>query len=202
VEAAELGDRLALMIEGRIVQEAAPRERFARPASTVAARFLGANTILRGTVTAGRLAVADAALPVTAPDGPATAIIRPEHLHCPRTGRCGAGAWRRASRARTCGWSSTAPDQRSKRTSTPTRPWRSPTRSRSTLPRGTCGCCLSPPTLRGARLVNADVVSRYDLVVIGGGTAGMTAAVSAAGLGARVLLAEADRTGGDCLWTG
>jgi pyruvate/2-oxoglutarate dehydrogenase complex dihydrolipoamide dehydrogenase (E3) component len=46
------------------------------------------------------------------------------------------------------------------------------------------------------------VVSRYDLVVIGGGTAGMTAAVGAAGLGARVLLAEVDRTGGDCLWTG
>jgi pyruvate/2-oxoglutarate dehydrogenase complex dihydrolipoamide dehydrogenase (E3) component len=43
---------------------------------------------------------------------------------------------------------------------------------------------------------------RYDLVVIGGGTAGMTAAVGAAGVGARVLLAEADRTGGDCLWTG
>jgi pyruvate/2-oxoglutarate dehydrogenase complex dihydrolipoamide dehydrogenase (E3) component len=45
-------------------------------------------------------------------------------------------------------------------------------------------------------------MSRYDLVVIGGGTAGMTAAVGAAGVGARVLLAEADRTGGDCLWTG
>lgn len=30
----------------------------------------------------------------------------------------------------------------------------------------------------------------------------MTAAVGAAGLGARVLLAEADRTGGECLWTG
>lgn len=45
-------------------------------------------------------------------------------------------------------------------------------------------------------------MSRYDLVVIGGGTAGMTAAVVAAGVGARVLLAERQRTGGDCLWTG
>lgn len=92
VEAAELGDRLALLIEGRIVQEAAPRELFTRPASTVVARFFGANTILRGTVTAGRLEVADAALPVAAPDGPATAIIRPEHLHLsadgPLRGRC------------------------------------------------------------------------------------------------------------------
>jgi pyruvate/2-oxoglutarate dehydrogenase complex dihydrolipoamide dehydrogenase (E3) component len=42
----------------------------------------------------------------------------------------------------------------------------------------------------------------YDLVVIGGGTAGIITATTAAGLGARVVLVEADRTGGDCLWTG
>lgn len=41
-----------------------------------------------------------------------------------------------------------------------------------------------------------------DLVVVGGGTAGLTAAVLAAGVGARVALVERDRTGGDCLWTG
>ena len=43
---------------------------------------------------------------------------------------------------------------------------------------------------------------RYDLAVIGGGTAGLVAARGAAGLGARVILIERDRTGGDCLWTG
>lgn len=42
----------------------------------------------------------------------------------------------------------------------------------------------------------------YDLLVIGGGTAGLVAAVGAAGQGARTLLVERDRTGGDCLWTG
>jgi pyruvate/2-oxoglutarate dehydrogenase complex dihydrolipoamide dehydrogenase (E3) component len=42
----------------------------------------------------------------------------------------------------------------------------------------------------------------YDLVILGGGTAGLTAAVLAAGLDARVALVERDRTGGDCLWTG
>ena len=42
----------------------------------------------------------------------------------------------------------------------------------------------------------------YDLVVIGGGTGGLVSAQIAAGLGARVLLAEQARTGGDCLWTG
>ncbi|WP_372735353.1 NAD(P)/FAD-dependent oxidoreductase [Nocardioides sp.] len=43
---------------------------------------------------------------------------------------------------------------------------------------------------------------RWDLLVLGGGTAGIVAAKTAAGLGARVLLVESDRTGGDCLWTG
>ncbi|MEV6958097.1 FAD-dependent oxidoreductase [Streptomyces sp. NPDC051207] len=42
----------------------------------------------------------------------------------------------------------------------------------------------------------------YDLVVIGGGSAGLTAARTAGRLGARTLLAERDRLGGDCLWTG
>ena len=41
-----------------------------------------------------------------------------------------------------------------------------------------------------------------DLVVIGGGTAGLVATKTAARLGARVLLIERDRLGGDCLWTG
>ncbi|MGX7827990.1 dihydrolipoyl dehydrogenase family protein [Actinokineospora sp. 24-640] len=41
-----------------------------------------------------------------------------------------------------------------------------------------------------------------DLVVVGGGTAGIIAAKTAGGLGADVVLVERDRTGGDCLWTG
>jgi pyruvate/2-oxoglutarate dehydrogenase complex dihydrolipoamide dehydrogenase (E3) component len=45
-------------------------------------------------------------------------------------------------------------------------------------------------------------VTPYDLVVIGGGSAGLTAARTAARLGARTLLVERDRLGGDCLWTG
>jgi pyruvate/2-oxoglutarate dehydrogenase complex dihydrolipoamide dehydrogenase (E3) component len=45
-------------------------------------------------------------------------------------------------------------------------------------------------------------VTVHDLVVLGGGTGGLTAAVGAAKQGARTLLVERDRTGGDCLWTG
>jgi len=39
-------------------------------------------------------------------------------------------------------------------------------------------------------------------VVIGAGTGGLVSALIAAGAGARVVLAEQGRTGGDCLWTG
>jgi pyruvate/2-oxoglutarate dehydrogenase complex dihydrolipoamide dehydrogenase (E3) component len=42
----------------------------------------------------------------------------------------------------------------------------------------------------------------WDLVVVGGGTAGIVGARTAASLGARTLLVERDRMGGDCLWTG
>lgn len=41
-----------------------------------------------------------------------------------------------------------------------------------------------------------------DLVVVGAGSAGLTAARLAAGLGASVTLVERARPGGDCLWTG
>ena len=41
-----------------------------------------------------------------------------------------------------------------------------------------------------------------DLLVLGGGTAGLVGAYTAATLGARVVLVERHRTGGDCLWTG
>jgi len=50
--------------------------------------------------------------------------------------------------------------------------------------------------------VNPEPVSRYNLVVVGAGTAGLVTAVGAAGLGARVALVERDLMGGDCLNTG
>ncbi len=42
----------------------------------------------------------------------------------------------------------------------------------------------------------------YDLIVIGGGSAGLVAAGGAAILGARVALIEKNKLGGDCLYTG
>lgn len=59
-EAAELGDSIALMLEGRIVQHDEPRGLFERPVSAAVARFFGATNLL--------------------PDGEATLAIRPEHV--------------------------------------------------------------------------------------------------------------------------
>jgi pyruvate/2-oxoglutarate dehydrogenase complex dihydrolipoamide dehydrogenase (E3) component len=44
--------------------------------------------------------------------------------------------------------------------------------------------------------------SRYDLAIIGAGSGGLVAARFAAQLGAKVALAERNRIGGDCTWTG
>jgi pyruvate/2-oxoglutarate dehydrogenase complex dihydrolipoamide dehydrogenase (E3) component len=46
---------------------------------------------------------------------------------------------------------------------------------------------------------NPTPADRYDLVVVGAGPAGLTAATSAAALGAKVALVERDRIGGTCL---
>ena len=59
-EAAEMGDTLAVMLDGRIVQHAPPREVFERPVAPAVARFVGSRNLLRG------------------PGGQAT--IRPEHV--------------------------------------------------------------------------------------------------------------------------
>ncbi len=50
--------------------------------------------------------------------------------------------------------------------------------------------------------VNPEPASRYNLVVIGAGTAGLVTAAGAAGLGAKVALIEKHLLGGDCLNVG
>ncbi len=50
--------------------------------------------------------------------------------------------------------------------------------------------------------VNPEPAKRYNLVVIGGGTAGLVTAAGAAGLGAKVALVEREMLGGDCLNVG
>jgi pyruvate/2-oxoglutarate dehydrogenase complex dihydrolipoamide dehydrogenase (E3) component len=50
--------------------------------------------------------------------------------------------------------------------------------------------------------VNPEPAPRYNLVVLGGGTAGLVTAASAAGLGAKVALVEKHLLDGDCLNVG
>src|SRR5438552_1087355 len=50
-----------------------------------------------------------------------------------------------------------------------------------------------------AAWINPEPAARYNLVVIGAGTAGLVTAAGAAGLGARVALVERYLMGGDCL---
>ncbi len=56
---------------------------------------------------------------------------------------------------------------------------------------------VHPPTW-----ANPEPSGRYNLVVIGAGTAGLVSAAGAAGLGAKVALIERDLMGGDCLNVG
>ncbi|PWU20006.1 MAG: hypothetical protein C5B50_04980 [Verrucomicrobia bacterium] len=70
---------------------------------------------------------------------------------------------------------------------------------------------VKPPDAHNARLVsylhppdwqNPTPAPRYNLVVIGAGTAGLVTAAGAAGLGAKVALVEKSLLGGDCLNVG
>ena len=70
---------------------------------------------------------------------------------------------------------------------------------------------LHPPDEHNRRLlenvhppewVNPEPGGRYNLVVVGAGTAGLVTAAAAAGLGARVALVERHLMGGDCLNVG
>src|SRR5437867_6379695 len=56
---------------------------------------------------------------------------------------------------------------------------------------------VHPPDWR-----NPSPASRYNLVVLGAGTAGLVTAAGAAGLGAKVALVERHLLGGDCLNVG
>src|SRR4029077_4215346 len=97
------------------------------------------------------------------------------------------------------------------------RPGRTSTTSRSTSPSSRWPACMpsaapcmpaDPARARVRRAaapdawINPEPRGRYDLVVIGGGTAGLVCAMGASGLGARVALVERALLGRDCLNTG
>ena len=49
---------------------------------------------------------------------------------------------------------------------------------------------------------STDEDDMFDLVIIGGGSAGLIASKGAGNVGASVVMVEPNPPGGDCLWTG
>jgi len=87
-EAMTLGDRIALLHEGEVLQIGTPRELYEQPASLIVAGFIGspAMNFLPGRCTAGRLElpVGPLAAAGVADGSPVIAGFRPEHLHLVR----------------------------------------------------------------------------------------------------------------------
>lgn len=82
-EAMSLGDRTALLLDGRVAAHTTPQQLFHRPPNRAAAAFMGVSAFIDGRVdggvlrtTAGDLAMDDLA----GPDRTVTVAIRPEHL--------------------------------------------------------------------------------------------------------------------------
>ena len=81
VESFVVGDRVAVMREGRIVQVGRPDEVYRYPASAWVATFLGEANLLNGVGTNGQASTAVGKVPLVDPvRGPCQVVIRPEHL--------------------------------------------------------------------------------------------------------------------------
>ncbi|WGS47780.1 ABC transporter ATP-binding protein (plasmid) [Burkholderia sp. JSH-S8] len=82
-EAMTLGDEVAVLWQGRLVQTATPQMLYRQPVSRDIASFVGQAVLLAGRVRDGRIRCALGELPLigSLPDGPADAMLRPEQVH-------------------------------------------------------------------------------------------------------------------------
>jgi iron(III) transport system ATP-binding protein len=80
-EAFVLGDQVAVMLEGEIVQQASPAELYAAPATPWVASFVGDANLVPATLAAGSASTAVGEVPVASGGaGPATVLLRAEQL--------------------------------------------------------------------------------------------------------------------------
>jgi iron(III) transport system ATP-binding protein len=81
-EAFSLADRVALMVDGAVVQAGTPEEIYLTPSSRWSAEFAGPGNFLRGRVTDGLVETLVGAFPIASgvPVGEVDALIRPELL--------------------------------------------------------------------------------------------------------------------------
>jgi iron(III) transport system ATP-binding protein len=78
-EACELGHRLVVMREGRVVQAGAPADVYARPATPWVARFLGEANLVPGDARGDHASCAIGPVPLARPAvGPVQVLVRPE----------------------------------------------------------------------------------------------------------------------------
>ncbi|MGI9041554.1 MAG: ABC transporter ATP-binding protein [Gemmatimonadales bacterium] len=87
-DAAALGDRIGILLDGTLAQLDPPEVLFRRPASLAVARFLGISNLVPGSVDAGRFLSVLGCLPAgeRLPAGPAVAAFGPEALHADTCG--------------------------------------------------------------------------------------------------------------------
>ncbi len=82
-EALSVADRVAVMRDGRVVQEGTPAEVYGRPVDLGVATFVGEANVLPGTVRDGFADTVLGRLPVAGGGGagPVQVVVRPEQLH-------------------------------------------------------------------------------------------------------------------------
>lgn len=94
-EALTVGDRVALMREGRVVQVGAPVDVWRRPADPWVARFLGATNVIATAVVGGVIDFGLGPVPVPMPEGLADVVLRRDALRPDEDGPVGATVLRR-----------------------------------------------------------------------------------------------------------
>jgi sulfate transport system ATP-binding protein len=101
-EALDLADRVAILKDGQLVQLGQPAELYEAPANPFVYDFLGAACRLPGTVSEGRLRVADweSAAPEDAPEGKVEVFFRPDEVAFAPADGAGLAAVVRAAAAR------------------------------------------------------------------------------------------------------
>ncbi|MGK2928845.1 MAG: ABC transporter ATP-binding protein [Acidimicrobiales bacterium] len=86
-EAGALGERMAVLLDGRIAQIAEPGDVLARPCSAEVAGLVGQRNVVPGDVSAGWLTCAWGRFPVgEKPDGPVDVLVQPDGVHASEDG--------------------------------------------------------------------------------------------------------------------
>ena len=79
-EALSMGDRVAVMFDGRVAQVGTAEEVYRRPASVAVGDFLGDANAVAGVAVGGRVSSVAGVLVADVTDGPVTVLVRPEDL--------------------------------------------------------------------------------------------------------------------------